>query len=290
MQLELEAGKTVLGTAKLLDPSNGVPLDFTVYYGNALSPIIDGNVVHLPPDDYLAMLDAFLNDEQLDPKNFPGYYVEKGGEYEIPTKKQVEDAIAEMVRRERIAKQNIARQEQEKTNQKLEEYKKSKEELENSKPEEEDEAKESDASKDAPIVQDEMKDDEEDEKKAKFLKRQEEKFENFRARKSDNYVVDTKKENMSTLVIALLSVLIVLLLVAAGYLFYLVKESERQSKILEPTSNNPVTEIQLGDSDKKVIIYSVTVSTNQEGGVDQSTDLIGIFDYSEDMHVNVINK
>lgn len=96
--MKLEAGKTVIGLAFVTDEDKLNSTDFTVYYGNALEPMINNRVLHLKDKDYRAMLKAFLDGKQLDQNVF---WIEEGGrEYDIPTEKEVRAASLEMLNRE----------------------------------------------------------------------------------------------------------------------------------------------------------------------------------------------
>ena len=96
--MKLEAGKTVIGLAFVTDEDKLNSTDFTVYYGNALEPMINNRVLHLKERDYRAMLKAFLDGKQLDQNVF---WIEEGGrEYDIPTEKEVRAASLEMLNRE----------------------------------------------------------------------------------------------------------------------------------------------------------------------------------------------
>ena len=96
--MKLEPGKTVIGLAFVTDEDKLNSTDFTVYYGNALEPMINNRVLHLKDKDYRAMLKAFLDGKQLDQNVF---WIEEGGrEYDIPTEKEVRAASLEMLNRE----------------------------------------------------------------------------------------------------------------------------------------------------------------------------------------------
>ena len=96
--MKLEAGKTVIGLAFVTDEDKLNSTDFTVYYGNALEPMINNRVLHLKDKDYRAMLKAFLDGKQLDQNVF---WIEEGGrEYDIPSEKEVRAASLEMLNRE----------------------------------------------------------------------------------------------------------------------------------------------------------------------------------------------
>jgi len=100
--MKLEPGKTKIGTALLKDEETQIITEFTVFYGNVLSPVINREVVHLPKEEYNKMLEAFLNEEQLPEEQFtiePG-----GGEYDIPTRREVLLATIEMLNIEKQIK------------------------------------------------------------------------------------------------------------------------------------------------------------------------------------------
>ena len=50
--MKLEPGKTVIGLAFVTDEDKLNSTDFTVYYGNALEPMINNRVLHLKDKDY----------------------------------------------------------------------------------------------------------------------------------------------------------------------------------------------------------------------------------------------
>ncbi|MBR3251830.1 MAG: hypothetical protein IKF80_08975, partial [Erysipelotrichaceae bacterium] len=110
--MKLEAGKTVIGLAFVTDEDKLNSTDFTVYYGNALEPMINNRVLHLKERDYRAMLKAFLDGKQLDQNVF---WIEEGGrEYDIPTEKEVRAASLEMLNREAQMLKSLGQDQQQK--------------------------------------------------------------------------------------------------------------------------------------------------------------------------------
>ena len=79
-------GETTIGTVVSKD-NNGLIRDFSIYYGNVASPVVDGNVLHMKEDRYLNMLKTFLE-------------TDIGKEYEMPTEEEVKQATIEMLNRE----------------------------------------------------------------------------------------------------------------------------------------------------------------------------------------------
>ena len=111
--MKLEAGKTVIGLAFVTDEDKLNSTDFTVYYGNALEPMINNRVLHLKDKDYRAMLKAFLDGKQLDQNVF---WIEEGGrEYEIPSEKEVRAASLEILNREAQMLKSLDQDQQEET-------------------------------------------------------------------------------------------------------------------------------------------------------------------------------
>ena len=94
---KLEVGKTEIGKVVAKD-QDGMIRDFVIYYGNAASPLVDGNVMHLKENRYQEMLKAFLESED-------------GREYEAPTEEEIRQATIEMLNRETKAKQYQEEQE-----------------------------------------------------------------------------------------------------------------------------------------------------------------------------------
>ena len=132
MTRKLEAGRTEIGKYRGLD-HNGIPHNFTVYYGNALSPMINNQIGHIPPefivDDvsynteeeaketvdkklgrkatekeyrelitkknkYMEMLEDFLNEPENE-------------DYEIPTMNEIKDAELLCIAREQAYAKKI---------------------------------------------------------------------------------------------------------------------------------------------------------------------------------------
>jgi len=94
---KLETGKTEIGKVVAKD-QDGMIRDFVIYYGNAASPLVDGNVMHLKENRYQEMLKAFLESED-------------GREYEAPSEEEIRQATIEMLNRETKAKQYQEEQE-----------------------------------------------------------------------------------------------------------------------------------------------------------------------------------
>ena len=57
---KLEPGKTEIGKVVSKD-QDGMIRDFVIYYGNAASPLVDGNVMHLKESRYQEMLRISLS-------------------------------------------------------------------------------------------------------------------------------------------------------------------------------------------------------------------------------------
>ena len=111
--MKLEAGKTVIGLAFVTDEDKLNSTDFTVYYGNALEPMINNRVLHLKEKDYRAMLKAFLDGKQLDQNVF---WIEEGGrEYDIPSEKEVRAASLEILNREAMMLRSLDQDQQNET-------------------------------------------------------------------------------------------------------------------------------------------------------------------------------
>ena len=98
---KLIPGETQIGTVISKD-NNGMIRDFSIYYGNVASPIIDGNILHMKEERYLDMLKTFLESET-------------GREYEIPAEDEVKQATIEMLNRETRLKRQKEQKEFEKT-------------------------------------------------------------------------------------------------------------------------------------------------------------------------------
>lgn len=87
MARDLLVGQTQIGTSPRTIPSTGEIIEFEVYYGNVLLPLVDNEIKHLPDDEYLEILANFFS-------------TEAGREYNVPTPKQVTEASQEMYERE----------------------------------------------------------------------------------------------------------------------------------------------------------------------------------------------
>lgn len=83
--MKLIPGQTKIGTTVRKD--NNDVIEFTVYYGNVLQPLIDGKVMHLTVDEYLKTLFEFLQSEE-------------GKAYDKPTADEAQRACDEMVDKE----------------------------------------------------------------------------------------------------------------------------------------------------------------------------------------------
>lgn len=104
----------MIGLAFVTDEDKLNSTDFTVYYGNALEPMINNRVLHLKDKDYRAMLKAFLDGKQLDQNVF---WIEEGGrEYDIPTEKEVRAASLEILNREAMMLRSLDQDQQKETN------------------------------------------------------------------------------------------------------------------------------------------------------------------------------
>ncbi|MBR3252111.1 MAG: hypothetical protein IKF80_10420 [Erysipelotrichaceae bacterium] len=80
--LELIPGKTQIGT--LRGNWNGTHRTMSIMYGNVASPVIDGQVLRLPEDKYMEMLESFLESEE-------------GLKYRVPTRAESSKAIDDML-------------------------------------------------------------------------------------------------------------------------------------------------------------------------------------------------
>ena len=95
-QKKLEPGKTIIGTFPTKDES-GIIHKYTVYYGNIVSPPIDGKYKPIKKERYMKMLKDFLESDD-------------GLDYEIPTDEEIEDANIQMENRRTLL---LAHKEQE---------------------------------------------------------------------------------------------------------------------------------------------------------------------------------
>ena len=100
MTRKLEAGITKIGETCITD-KNGVlyqcepgKYDFNILYGNILTPFINGEIFHLPPDIYVSRLYDYLNTDE-------------GRQYEMPSKEEIRNASLEMIRREQALKSDL---------------------------------------------------------------------------------------------------------------------------------------------------------------------------------------
>ena len=90
MEKELEVGKTLLGVTVAEYKGRIVPIK--VYYGNYVTAKdkgdvqlkIDGEFIHQKPELYLKLLRVFLNSEE-------------GRNYKVPTKEEVQSAVAKVL-------------------------------------------------------------------------------------------------------------------------------------------------------------------------------------------------
>lgn len=108
MNKKLEPGVTQIGITNLLD-EDGVLIqyengkfDFNILYGNILTPFVNGEILHLPPDYYKTKLYDFLNTEE-------------GQKYDMPTEEEIRNASAEMLRREQAFKKDMLKKAEQKT-------------------------------------------------------------------------------------------------------------------------------------------------------------------------------
>ena len=101
---QLISGKTEIG--KIDGKYKGIFRNFTIYYGNVASPVIDNKVLHLNEEDYMNMLRDFLESDE-------------GMEYDIPTGKEVKDTIRDLINQETMivaAKEEKKKQEEQERN------------------------------------------------------------------------------------------------------------------------------------------------------------------------------
>lgn len=88
MANKLIPGQTQIGTSPRENSETGEIIEFKVYYGNVLRPLIQNQIKHLPMDEYMEMLAAFLQSDE-------------GSAYDIPSPNEIERASKEMVNREK---------------------------------------------------------------------------------------------------------------------------------------------------------------------------------------------
>lgn len=87
MAEELLVGRTKIGTSPRTILDTGEIIEFEVYYGNVLLPLVEGEVKHLPDKEYIEILAKFLSSEQ-------------GAGYRVPTTEEIAAASQEMYNRE----------------------------------------------------------------------------------------------------------------------------------------------------------------------------------------------
>ena len=79
----LEPLKTVI--ANINSDFGGENREFTVFYGNACEPLINGEMLHLKEEDYIGLLTRFLSKEEC--------------EYQIPTKSDIQNVSSEVAQK-----------------------------------------------------------------------------------------------------------------------------------------------------------------------------------------------
>lgn len=106
---KLIPGETSIGSFSIKDKATGNPVTYTVYFGNAVLPRINGQLRHLPEESYKAMLVSFF---------------QKGGadDYEAPSDEEIK-AAAEKVNSDEVAriKAELAKKAEEEARKKAEE-------------------------------------------------------------------------------------------------------------------------------------------------------------------------
>lgn len=80
---QLEPLKTVI--ANINSDFGGVNRKFTVYYGNACEPLINGEMLHLKEEDYIELLTRFLSNEDC--------------EYQIPSKSDIQEISSSVAKK-----------------------------------------------------------------------------------------------------------------------------------------------------------------------------------------------
>lgn len=283
MNKKLEPGVTQIGITNLLD-EDGVLIqyengkfDFNILYGNILTPFVNGEILHLPPDYYKTKLYDFLNTEE-------------GQKYDMPTEEEIRNASAEMLRREQAFKKDMLK----KAEQKKPEVTANAEDVEPPTPDKEQTAISEDVEDGHDIarnVQQESKRPEEgtvhnippaftSDQVYKFIQADRLNEQIAELNKDNNELkVQAHKRRISVTVIAIL--LIMSLLVNGIMLHRYITDKLHGVDYAEMNINGikyevPVANVEVAEGQKKIMIYGFTV-TNENGQLQNVAVPLGEF-------------
>ena len=265
MGLKLEPGKTVIGTVNLED-DEGIIREFTVYYGNALEPIINGILGKMDDADYEKLLGAFLKEEEIDDETIE--VAEGGGQYDIPTKAEVRKARIEI----RNKYKTILNQMEKERQDKIEERNTNSNEITVG------EVEEALQEQDTEVEQPQENEEETNAESVSIDKSLNEKLEEFLIQ--NEFKNDRRFKTYKILAIVMTAVSL-LALGLCGYMYYMMHnttpEGKTQITINYQVFEVPLANIEVESGNQKLIIYGFT-TTNTDGVISQQAIPLGEFD------------
>ncbi len=257
--MKLVPGQTIIGRAFLIDDSTGMIDDYTVYYGNALQPVVNNQIMHLEPNDYKTMLTAFLDeDTDVDEK----FIIEPGGsQYDIPTEIEVKQATVEMLNREKAILNQMKKENGEQADETSEET-----------------GDISDTNEDSDISNVDTEQSKAVPPISKDLATQLEEL------SIQLGIVQDKRVKTSRIISIVTSLLAVIALALAGYMYY------RQTTITPPDAVKisingksyltPIAKIDVQPGEEKILIYGF-ITTNENGEITHKGVPLGEFDLAK---------
>lgn len=299
--MQLEPGKTILGKTYLQDEASKEIMEFTVYYGNALSPLVNNKVMHMPDETYKKMLEAFLNEDDSDSNEF---IIEKGGfGYEIPTQREVRNASIEMINREQRAQKQLEKEHQEKLEAQKALEKKQEEEAaaqlaeqqqEQNVPLQNNAAPEPQQTNNVPNQKKGFLNNRKPKEEKKTDEQNKVAEQNINLSDTDVNKLDlilaeirngtAKRIRRYRIFTVLIAVIALAAMALAGYIYYKDEIVGQSPKTLITVNgqpyNVPVADVVVSEGEKKILVYGFTV-TNNNGQIEHTAIPLGEFNLAE---------
>ncbi|MBR0419571.1 MAG: hypothetical protein IJI66_10400 [Erysipelotrichaceae bacterium] len=261
--LELIPGKTQIGT--LRGNWNGQHRTMSIMYGNVASPVIDGQVLRLPEDKYMEMLEKFLESEE-------------GLKYRVPTVAETAKAIDDMLTLQEEVDRKRAQQEE------AERKRKEQEELENRQRAEEEQRLEAQKQEELRLAQEKEeaeKKEREEKERLEAQKQEELNQERLAIEKKEQRIKKTAAQaKRRKIAVIVLSALLTLSLLANGFLLLtgmsLRTDGTGQLNINGAVYEIPLARLNVENGETKIMLYGIS-TTNKEGKISNKAIPLGEF-------------